>query len=902
MTCRQIRRLLSVRREWTAREQSMVGSHLPGCPSCQAVAREYELMDRRLGRLPESKPVAALPSGVQARMIVKEQMMKGQTLTWPRRAIPGLALVVIIAAIAVAALVWRGQLSVQISELGLFRASGPPTTTPLAGLAAMPDIEYPLEARLGEEILFLGYDVGQERVVAGENLHLTLYWQAVTEIQDSYVVFAHLQGEDSRLWAQRDGLPQGGALPTTIWVPGQVVVDEYEILIGTGTPPDDYFVAVGMYRPDTGQRLPVTDERGELLGDQLLLDRRFSIVAAGPPPAPDSDSAGSDAGRFIWPVAGTLTQIYWPGHTAVDVANLTGTPVYAAADGVVAQAGRDEEHGNFILLEHGDGYETFYSHLRAIYAKAGEPVSQGQQIGEVGATGKTTGPHLHFEIHKDGVSLDPFEVIAAEQWARKLVLDLRVYGIQAYMLDQDHVPIVEAVQELGFGWVKQQINWAEVEPHPGEFQWDELDRAVQSVDAAGLNLLLNVVGSPRWAWPDGTDYEVMGPPVDLDDFAAFMSALAVRYQGRIGAYEIWQAQNINWAWGGQISAKEYVELLRVAYEAIKKVDSQALVVSGGLTPSQEVRYRSKASSVANYLGQMYAAGLVDACDVVGAHLPAYNLPPDVDWKSYEDSSARFRAPFELRHSFWSFQGTAKEYHRVMEEYDDPRPLWVTEFGWAVDDAPREHYEFAADNTPQEQVEFTLRALEMAREWDWVEAMFLWNLNFSVVAPDSEKALWSIVEPDWERGLTFEALAEVYRTRGKGGMLDAVTSLLPPSQVSTGRFVWPTAGHISQTYSDEHHALDIASQAGTPVCAAADGVVILSAQDEDRHGIHPLLDHGDGYTTFYSHLSAAYVEAGEEVKRGQKIGTVGSTGLATGPHLHFEIRQDGEYLNPLEVLP
>ena len=116
----------------------------------------------------------------------------------------------------------------------------------------------------------------------------------------------------------------------------------------------------------------------------------------------------------------------------------------------------------------------------------------------------------------------------------------------------------------------------------------------------------------------------------------------------------------------------------------------------------------------------------------------------------------------------------------------------------------------------------------------------------------------------------------------------------------GEFAWPAEGCISQPYSEDHPALDIANHTGTPVYAVGDGSVAGSGQD-DRHGIHVTLDHAAGYESFYSHLSAAHVETGEHVEKGQEIGLMGSTGLSTGPHLHFEILENGEHRNPTEVL-
>jgi hypothetical protein len=184
-----------------------------------------------------------------------------------------------------------------------------------------------------------------------------------------------------------------------------------------------------------------------------------------------------------------------------------------------------------------------------------------------------------------------------------------------------------------------------------------------------------------------------------------------------------------------------------------------VVVSGGLTPTNAPAPR--AMEDVRYLEGMYAHGLAGYCDAIGVHLPGYNLPPDADWLTYEDPTAGFDGPFRDRHPFWSFRGTAEAYHQVMEAQGDAaRPVWVTQFGWAVSDDPPVHYEFAGDNTVEEQAVYTLRAFELGHAWDWVEAMFLWNLNFEVVAPGSEKGMWSIVTADWQPTGTFWALVDM----------------------------------------------------------------------------------------------------------------------------------------------
>ena len=85
----------------------------------------------------------------------------------------------------------------------------------------------------------------------------------------------------------------------------------------------------------------------------------------------------------------------------------TGTPVYAAASGTVTFAGYKGSYGYLVIIDHGNGYQTYYAHCSALYVSAGQSVAQGQNISAVGSTGNSTGPHLHFEIRYNGSTLNP---------------------------------------------------------------------------------------------------------------------------------------------------------------------------------------------------------------------------------------------------------------------------------------------------------------------------------------------------------------------------------------------------------------------------------------------------------------------------------------------------------------
>jgi LysM repeat protein len=122
---------------------------------------------------------------------------------------------------------------------------------------------------------------------------------------------------------------------------------------------------------------------------------------------PDGALAGS--GNFSWPTTGYISQGYWGGHPAIDVAGWLGAPVTASDAGyvVLAGGGWNSGYGNYAIIDHGNGFTTLYAHLNSVFVKPGETVSRGQQVGTMGNTGNSTGAHLHFEIRNNGVPYNP---------------------------------------------------------------------------------------------------------------------------------------------------------------------------------------------------------------------------------------------------------------------------------------------------------------------------------------------------------------------------------------------------------------------------------------------------------------------------------------------------------------
>ncbi|MBN8878636.1 MAG: M23 family peptidase [Chitinophagaceae bacterium] len=134
----------------------------------------------------------------------------------------------------------------------------------------------------------------------------------------------------------------------------------------------------------------------------------------------DLSRIASGFGYRIDPVYKTIKM-----HAGLDFAAPQGTPIYATADGTVTTSGNSGNgYGNHVIIRHGYGYETLYGHMVKVKARVGQVVKRGEVIGWVGSTGKSTGPHCHYEVHKNGNKIDPvyffYNDLSPEQFDRLL--------------------------------------------------------------------------------------------------------------------------------------------------------------------------------------------------------------------------------------------------------------------------------------------------------------------------------------------------------------------------------------------------------------------------------------------------------------------------------------------------
>ncbi|WP_373232488.1 M23 family metallopeptidase [Cohnella sp.] len=175
-----------------------------------------------------------------------------------------------------------------------------------------------------------------------------------------------------------------------------------------------------------GEELPVTDKDIGLLVDQtrndfLSIGEQLELLKPGLELTKEAILKKQKLLRVtptIWPTdSRKVTSLFGirkdpftrraTFHAGLDISGDTGDPIYAAADGVVVNAEYSSSHGNNIWISHSNGIRTHYSHLSKLLTKAGVKVSKGDIIGELGSTGRSTGPHLHYEVSKNGTNIDP---------------------------------------------------------------------------------------------------------------------------------------------------------------------------------------------------------------------------------------------------------------------------------------------------------------------------------------------------------------------------------------------------------------------------------------------------------------------------------------------------------------
>lgn len=339
-----------------------------------------------------------------------------------------------------------------------------------------------------------------------------------------------------------------------------------------------------------------------------------------------------------------------------------------------------------------------------------------------------------------------------------------IYGanVRGYYVDRDRMftLLKNGFESNNFtgnpAWIRQQVPWQDHMNRDGSIAWGELDPLINGAAAQNVKVLLSVAKSPSWATDNGGD----GMPnrANFARFGDFLRKITERYRGKVHAIEVWNEQNYAVENGGRVQpAAYYVDLLGVAYDAIKAGDPNVIVVGGSPTPTATNKVEVAVDDII-YFKQMFANPKYwDKVDVVGMHPAGTLQPPD----ALPGQGARPEG--------WN--GNSEFFFRRVEDVRaamvaagrGDRQMWITEFGWATrNNTPG--YEYGNSNTLEMQAQYIKRAIELSRYnyAPWVGAVFVWNLNFAVTwgeagNPLHEQAAFGILNPDWSPRPAFTAI-------------------------------------------------------------------------------------------------------------------------------------------------
>ena len=316
------------------------------------------------------------------------------------------------------------------------------------------------------------------------------------------------------------------------------------------------------------------------------------------------------------------------------------------------------------------------------------------------------------------------------------------YGIHAFLWWKPDTALRDLglVQEMGFNWVKQKFPWREIEGiEKGQFDWYRTDYIVDEVEKAGLQLLVRLDQQPYWAEPADNQWQLNGPPGDARDFADFCGAVATRYRGRIGAYQVWNEPNLSREWGNRPpDPAAYTDLLAACYTAIKAADPEAIVISAGLAPTGTDN--ADAMPDMAFLQGMYDAGAAAYFDVLGVNAPGYKAPPELD-------PAGAVAPEYGGGRWFAFRHVEDARALMVANGDGAKQVAILEMGWTLDEVDPDYAWHAVDEATQ--ADYLVRAYQYATDhWQpWIGLMTTIYIADWEWTPENEQWWWAIVLPD-----------------------------------------------------------------------------------------------------------------------------------------------------------
>ncbi len=308
----------------------------------------------------------------------------------------------------------------------------------------------------------------------------------------------------------------------------------------------------------------------------------------------------------------------------------------------------------------------------------------------------------------------------------------KLIGYSDDVLDKD----LKGMVDLGVKWVRFDIEWGFVQySDPDRYDWSKYDRIIDALNAYNLKALPILTYTPEWARAPGCGGGAHCPPKDPKTFARFAEAAVARYKSKgVHYWEIWNEPNSYDFWATKADCKAYTELLKVTYHAIKKTDSQAFVITGGLA---QINTTDVNISPFEFLQCIYKQGGKNYFDAVGNH--PYTFPA---------------LPSDGINNAWGRMSlTSPSLRSIMIENGDfHKKIWMTEYG-APTNGPDPRW-FMSEERQSQMVTDTLN---LYKTYDWAGPIFWYTFVDSGTEPTSNENFFGFARFDWSKKPAYTTL-------------------------------------------------------------------------------------------------------------------------------------------------
>jgi len=421
--------------------------------------------------------------------------------------------------------------------------------------------------------------------------------------------------------------------------------------------------------------------------------------------------------------------------------------------------------------------------------------------------------------------------------------EVNPYGVNTFLEQEVELEkrerSMQMIRDAGFGWIRQQFSWEDIEIHArGDFDdrrnmavtgvisaWDKYDHIVALAQQYGVQIMARLDNPPAWAHAD-PNAGSFAPPDDVQDFIRFAVTVAERYRGQVRYFQVWNEPNIYPEWGeAPVNPEAYTDMLCRTYAALKAVDPEIVVISGALAPTLELSGRDLNDVI--FLERMLQAGAGDCFDVLSVQ--AYGF-----FSAATDRRTRATTITFSRHRYIRDLMVA---HGLAH-----KPIWLSEAAWNPVDAPEVPPDVSAREaygvtTPEQAARYLPEAYAITqREYPYIGVMFTW---FFKRAADYERGqswyYFRMVEPDFTPRPVYDSM-RAYIT---GEQPTLYRGIHPPDSWETERH--PDAARIARADAPFGYAVEIGAGEGMAFRVDGSDIRLHLSAPQDGARLIALLD-------------------------------------------------------------